>query len=202
MRKEVDQTFANMRDRVADRLDEFDVKGMRKQLAQLTETVADRLENAQNRVQQRVRPQPRRRFPIAGLVLLGSIAGMALLFYDSRRRTMMRDRMMQLQGEAKRQLPEMRNKATQAVGGLRQRGSGANGGAEQARLQSEVESAIRGGQTSMPSDLDVSVEGRTVYLRGSIAEREMLDQVVERAQSVTGVAAVINLVSVVPSAAR
>jgi hypothetical protein len=203
MRKDLDRAFTKMRDDLADRLDDVDVDSLRKQLRQISDVIADRFERGYGRVQDRVRPQRRpNRLPVALMVLIGSIAGMAFLFYDSRRREMMRERMMQLQGEAKRQLPDMRNKASQAVGSMRARGMGSNGGAEQARLKTEVEAAIKGGQADLPAELEVEVEGRTVYLRGSTSDRAMLDQAVDRAQSVEGVSAVINLVSVVPTGSR
>jgi hypothetical protein len=199
MRKEIDRAFRRMRDQIADRLDEFDAGSLRKQLNQIADAVGDRVGEMQERVQDRVRPQRRRPNPVGLLFLLGSIAGLAFLLYDSRRRAELRGRMLQLQGEARRQLPEVRNRATQAMGGIRARGAGANGGVEQARLKAEVEAAIKADQEALPPQLEVDVEGRTVYLRGSISERGVLDRAVERAQSVDGVAAVINLVSVVPA---
>ena len=41
--------------------------------------------------------------------------------------------------------------------------------------------------------LEVSVEGRTVYLRGTVADPAVLDRSMERIQELPGVVAVVNL---------
>lgn len=65
-------------------------------------------------------------------------------------------------------------------------------GASEAALRSAVERAVANGG-SAPEGLTVAVEGRTVYLRGEVADPSAADAAAERAHGVPGVAAVVNL---------
>jgi osmotically-inducible protein OsmY len=59
-------------------------------------------------------------------------------------------------------------------------------------LKNRVEEAMAAGG-NRPSGVDVSVEGRTVYLRGAVDDPAAVDAAAERIHGVDGVVAVVNL---------
>lgn len=144
-----------------------------------------------------VRPAPARRrgLPI-GLVLAGvATLGLAWLLYDRKRRDMIQGRITQLGVRTQEQMPAVRSGVTGAVDSVMGRMRRVQGGTgrSEGELRSEVEAAIAGaGAGAVPEGLQVAVEGRTVYLRGTV-EASVADQVAARAQEVDDVAAVINL---------
>jgi len=177
----------------SERLDDIDTKDMRKRADRVsntvTESLTDAIVNGIDSVRDRIRPRPQRQVPVALIAIGGIVVGAGIAAYFLGRRQEVRERFTELTDEAQRQLPQI-------VGKVRG-GNGHNGhnfSQEESQLRSEVEQAIlSGGQP--PGDLKVDVEGRTVYLRGRLGDRSYVDQAVERAQQVEGVAAVINLVS-------
>jgi len=59
-------------------------------------------------------------------------------------------------------------------------------------LQQRVDQTVAEGGTP-PHGLEVVVEGRTVYLRGAVADPAFVDAAAERVHGVPGVVAVVNL---------
>ena len=181
-----------LRNLASSRLDDIDTKDVRRRANRVSNTVTESLTDAIvdgiDAVRDRIRPRPRRTAPIALIAIGGAVVGAGIAAYFLSRRKEVRERFTELTGEAGRQLPQLVGKV---------RGNGQNGHSftqEESELRTEVEQAIlSGGQP--PGDLKVDVEGRTVYLRGRLGDRGYVDQAVERAQQVDGVAAVINLVS-------
>lgn len=186
---ELSRTYEMLRDQLADRLDEIDAKALGSRAYSYSKDLRQRVED-------RVRPQPKRRFPIAALIALGAAAGIGFLLYDRRRRDMLQGRLTQLRVRTQERIaPAMGNGLSGAVDNVmgnvkgKMRGGSTELGEE--KLKSEVETAIAsGGQP--PDGLQVAVEGRTVYLRGTL-DPAIADQAAVRAQSVEGVAAVVNL---------
>jgi hypothetical protein len=157
------------------RLDDIDMGAVRKRGARLAGTV-------RSDVQRRVRPRRRRVSPwsiagISGLAILGAAAvGIGYVVYDRERREAARKRLNGVQARARERYAELTGGQTQA----------------EADLVTRVRQVIgNGGQA--PDGLEVVVEGRTVYLRGSVADPAFVDAAAERAHSVDGVVAVVNL---------
>lgn len=157
------------------RLDELDLEDMRKRGYRFAGAVRSDIER-------RVRPRRRRVSPrgvagIAGLVFLGAAAvGIGYVVYDRERREATRKRLTDMQAKAKDRYAELTGGRTQA----------------EAELESRVKQAISSGGAS-PEGLEVVVEGRTVYLRGAVADSSAIDRAAERAHGVPGVVAVVNL---------
>ena len=188
MSKDVAKRARKTWSQVSDRMDEVDTAAMRKQLNSLSEQIAALTAMAFETVESRVRPRPRRRFPVMGLMAFGLMAGIGYLLFESNRRGALRSSLERIDPRA----PQILDRASQTVTNLRQRSS--NGALSEAALAAAVEGSIATGG-DVPG-LRVEVEGRTVYLRGNADDRAALDRAIERAQSVPGVAAVVNLASV------
>jgi hypothetical protein len=157
------------------RLDDLDLESMRGRGARLAGSVQADLER-------RVRP-PRRSVPpwgaagIAGLVVLGLAAvGVGFVVYDRERRESAARRLSGARSRARERYAELTGGRTQA----------------EAELEARVQEAIGEGGAA-PHGLEVVVEGRTVYLRGAVADPAFVDGAAERAHGVRGVVAVVNL---------
>ena len=176
------------RESVAQRLDDIDTRPLRKQGAKLYGFVRSDLER------RHVIPR-RRRGPSAGLI--ASIAGIAavglaatgagFLAYDRERREATRRRLEDLQSGARRRYAvlsgNVRDRYAQLTSGTTR---------DEHELGQKVEQAIaQGGR--VPEGLETVIEGRTVYLRGSVSDPASVDAAAERAHGVPGVVAVVNL---------
>lgn len=138
----------------------------------------------------RLRPKPRRRgAPIAGgLLLMGLGVAIAYLAYDRGRREALAGQASRLQQTARQRYAELGG-----IGGVVEKVRG-NGGSDSVALnEGELEERVRAAVGGSPAGLRVAVEGRTVYLRGAIADAAAADAAAERAHSVEGVVAVVNL---------
>jgi hypothetical protein len=158
------------------RLIELDVDALRKQGIRVAGSV-------QADLRRRIQPPPRRRVSpwgvvgIAGIVVLGAAAvGVGYVAYDRERREAARRRLNDVQSRARERYAELTGGRTRA----------------EAELEERVRQAISNGGTA-PQDLDVVVEGRTVYLRGGVSDPAAVDAAAERIHGVPGVAAVVNL---------
>ncbi len=144
------------------------------------------------RVEERVRPRPRRSRPRAWVALGLVTLGVAWLTFDRRRRDQVQHRLAQLGSRAQ----SGAGAVSKAVDSVMRRRSGGVTELDEARLRSAVEAAFAGAAGGegggRPEGLQVAVEGRTVYLRGTV-EPALADRAAERAQAVPGVAAVVNL---------
>lgn len=157
------------------RLNEVDVDAMRKQGVRFAGSV---------RTDLRRRMQPRRRrvspwgvVGITGIVLLGAAAvGVGYVVYDRERRQAARRRLTNVQSRARERYAELTGGRTRA----------------EADLEERVRQAIANGGAA-PQELDVVVEGRTVYLRGGVSDPAAVDAAAERIHGVPGVVAVVNL---------
>lgn len=182
-----------LRDAVADRLDGIDTKRIRRRAdklsASLTEAITDAVVESIDTVRQRVRPRRTRQVPVAMIAIGGAVIGFGIAAYFLGRRQEVRQKFTDLSGEAQRRVPQVIGK----VKGGRSNGH-VSTDEEESQLRQAVEGAIFAG-TQPPGELRVDVEGRTVYLRGHLEDRSYVDEAVQRAQGVEGVAAVINLVS-------
>ncbi len=156
-------------------------------------------------VEERLRPQPRRRgLPIAGGVLLiGLGAAIAYLAYDRGRREALAGQAKQLQQTARQRYAELggiggvvEKVQTQGIGGVMdkvQKVRGNGGAGSVALSEAELEEKVRAAIGENPQGLRVAVEGRTVYLRGAVGDASAADAAAERAHSIEGVVAVVNL---------
>jgi len=157
------------------RLIELDVDALRKQGVRVAGSV-------QADLRRRMQPRRRRVSPwgvagIAGIVLLGAAAvGVGYVAYDRERREAARRRLNDVQSRAKERYAELTGGRTRA----------------EADLEERVRQAIANGGTA-PQELDVVVEGRTVYLRGGVSDPAAVDAAAERIHGVPGVVAVVNL---------
>lgn len=183
---ELVKTYMLLRDMLADRLEDVDTDALRKRGAKTASVVRRRME-------ERVRPKPRRRVPVAGLILLGAAVGVGFLLYDRRRRDMVRGRLTQAKVRTQEKLNEVGG-VTGAVDTVMSKVRSGSDELDETRLRAEVEAAIGSG-AAVPPGLKITVEGRTVYLRGVVDDPALVDQAAERAQNVDGVAAVVNLTS-------
>jgi len=192
---ELTRTYAVLRDELAERLDEIDARALGNRAYSYSRDLRRRVEE---RV--RPRPQPRRRIPIGAVLALGLAIGIGVLLYDRRRRDMVQGRLTQLRVRTQERIaPAMGSGLSGAVDNVMGRMRGGSVDLEEESLKSQVESAIADGN-AMPEGLQIAVEGRTVYLRGTL-EPSVADEAAHRAQMVEGVAAVVNLTAAPPPAA-
>ena len=177
-----------LRSVLSERLESIDTRDIRKRADRVSDRVTDAIIDSIETARDRVRPRPKRQVPIALIVLGGIAVGAGIAAAILGRRQDVRERFTELTGQAQKQLPQVVGKA---------RGNGRNGHSgsqEESQLRNAVEKAIFSGEQPT-GNLRVDVEGRTVYLRGKLDDRTFVDEAVQKAQSVEGVAAVINLVS-------
>ena len=179
------KTFDEARGALAQRLGEIDIEAMRKRGSVMAGLVRSDL-------QQRMRPQRRRTsrgaiLGIAGLAMLGLAAAAAGYVASNRER---REWALKRREWAGKRMEEMRL-------GVRERYAVLTSGRTraEAELEERVEKAVsEGGKT--PEGLETVVEGRTVYLRGAVADPASVDAAAERAHGVPGVVAVVNLTTI------
>jgi hypothetical protein len=193
---ELARTYEVLRDQLAARLDEIDARALGNRAFAYSKDLRQRVEG-------RVRPKPRRRFPIAAALALGAAIGIGFLLYDRRRRDMVQGRLTQLKVRTQGRIaPAIGNGLSGAVDNVMGKVRGGSVELGEQKLQSEVETAIAGAAEggALAAGLQVAVEGRTVYLRGTV-DQGMADQAALSAQSVAGVAAVVNLTAAPQQAA-
>jgi BON domain len=201
---ELARTYELVRELLGQRLEDIDTDAVRKRGSKYASRLAGRIDDIdtralqrrgyryagslRKRVEDRVRPQPQPRWPaagLAGLAILGlGLGALGWLMYDRSRREAMRQRLSQAQGLARERYADLGG-----VGGAIGKVSGRTNGQDQG-LKRRVEEAIG---PSRPSGLELSVEGRTVYLRGTVDDPAAADAAAERIHSVDGVVAVVNL---------
>jgi hypothetical protein len=142
-------------------------------------------------IERRVRPKPSR-LPLALGLLGASIAvgiGVGVLLYDKSRRQALTSGVGRLQAGARQRYADLGGVGG-AVGLVRDRVRG--GSDERPALEAQARQAITQGGPA-PADLRVSVEGRTVYLRGTVDDAAYVEAAVERVQGIDGVVAVVDM---------
>jgi len=163
-----------MRGGLVRRLDEMDLDAMRRRGTQMAGSVRPDL----------WRRRRRRRWmgmgavaALAGVGLMGiAAAGAGFVIYDRERREEARRRLGDVQSRARQRYAELTSGRTRAETDLQQR----------------VDQTVAEAGTP-PHGLEVVVEGRTVYLRGAVADPAFVDAAAERVHGVPGVVAVVNL---------
>src|SRR5262249_2313883 len=169
------KNFDQAREMLAQRLGEIDLDAMQKRGTKLAGAVRSDL-------QRRIRPKRRGPSPgamigLAGIALAGlAAAGVGFLAYDRERREAARKRLADVRSGVRERYDELSSGRTKA----------------EADLKEQVSQAIAEGG-HMPDGLETVVEGRTVYLRGAVADAASVDAAAERAHGVPGVVAVVNL---------
>jgi hypothetical protein len=210
---ELARTYELVRALLIQRLEDIDTATMRKRGGEYASRWATRLDDIDTRklqrrgyryagalrrnVEKRVRqePEPRSRWPVAGLLAIGAgMAALGWLLYDRSRREAMRTRLSEAQSRARERYAELGG-----VGGAFTKASGRVDGQDQ-DLKNAVEEALSSGG-ARPGGLEVAIEGRTVYLRGKVEDPGAVDAAAERIHSVPGVVAVVNLTTAAAPAA-
>jgi hypothetical protein len=182
------------------RLEDVDVEDLRKRGARYAEvatkaaTKAARksAKAARKNLATRVRPQPRRRVPMVGILVVGAAAiGIGYLLYDRGRREAIAGRVDRLQHGARERYAELGGFGG-AVGKVRDRVGAAAPELDEAALEAQVREVVAAGGKPV-AGVKVTVEGRTVYLRGAVDDPGAVDATAERVHGVDGVVAVVNL---------
>jgi hypothetical protein len=214
---ELARTYELVRELLIQRLEDVDTEGMRKKGSAYATKVANRIDDIDTRafqrrgykyagslrkelerrvnkeVDRRVRGRRQPRWPIAGLAILGvGLAAVGWTMYDRNRREAMRQRLGEAQSRARDRYADLGG-----VGGAIGKVSGRSNGHDNG-LKSRVDEAISSGGVR-PTGVEVSVEGRTVYLRGAVDDPAAVDAAAERIHAVDGVVAVVNLTTGRPS---
>jgi osmotically-inducible protein OsmY len=214
---ELARTYELVREVLIQRLEDVDTEGMRKRGSAYASKLADRIDDIDTKalqrrgyryagalrkgmerrvskeVDRRLNRRSRPRWPIAGLAVVGvALAAVGWTMYDRNRREAMRQRLGEAQSRARERYADLGG-----VGGAIGKVSGRTNGQDNG-LKSRVDEAIAAGG-SRPNGVDVSVEGRTVYLRGAVDDPAAVDAAAERIHAVDGVVAVVNLTTGRPS---
>ena len=179
------------------RLEDVDVEDIRKRGARYAEVAkkgaGKSAKVARQKLVERMRPRPKRRVPVVGLLVVGAAAaGIGyLLLYDRRRRAAIAGQVNKLQQGARQRYAELGG-VTGAVEKVRDRVGVTAPELDEAALEEHVRQVVTEGGKPTPG-LKVAVEGRTVYLRGAVEDPGAVDAVAERVHGVDGVVAVVNL---------
>jgi len=179
------------------RLEDVDVDDLRKRSARYAEVArkgaGKSARAARETLVARVRPRPKRRVPLIGLLVAGAAAaaGIGYLLYDQKRRQAIAGQVGKLQQGARQRYAELGG-FTGAVDKVRDRVAAPVMEFDEAALEEQVRQVVAEGGKP-PAALKVSVEGRTVYLRGAVDDPAAVDAVAERVHGVNGVVAVVNL---------
>jgi hypothetical protein len=182
---ELVRSLEQARDEAVRRLERIDFEAARKRGARVAGTLQSSLEQRvrlPRGLELRMRPRPRRRIPplvwgATAMVLAGMAgAGITRVLADRERREQLR-----------RQVDGLRVRARERYAVLA--GSRAQRDLD---LEERVRDAIAA-RGPVPEGLEVSVEGRTVYLKGTVSDPAAVDEAAERVHDVDGVVAVVNL---------
>ncbi len=185
------RSLEQARNEAVRRLERIDFEAVRKRGARVADTVQSNLGQRMRLprgLELRVRPRPRRRIPFlawgaAGMVLAGMVgAGVARVLADREQREKLRQQLDGLRVRARERYAVLAGGRAQADVDLEERVRGAI--------------AARG---AVPEGLEVSVEGRTVYLKGAVSDPAAVDEAAERVHDVDGVVAVVNLTTTAPA---
>jgi hypothetical protein len=174
--------------RLASRIDDIDTKAFQRRGYQYAGSLRKGVERRVNKeVDRRMGGRSQPRWPVAGFAILGvGLAAIGWVMYDRNRREMMRQRLGEAQSRARERYADLGG-----VGGALGRVSGRTNGYDNG-LKNRVEEALSAGGVR-PDGVEVSVEGRTVYLRGAVDDPAAVDAAAERIHAVEGVVAVVNL---------
>jgi hypothetical protein len=178
------------------RLEDVDVEDLRKRGARYaevaTKTARKSAKAARKNLATRVRPRPRRRVPMVGILVVGAAAiGIGYLLYDRGRREAVAGRVNRLQHGARERYAELGGFGG-AVGKVRDRVGATAPEVDEAALEEQVREVVAAGGKPV-AGVKVTVEGRTVYLRGAVDDPGAVDATAERVHGVDGVVAVVNL---------
>jgi hypothetical protein len=174
--------------KLAGRIDDIDTKALQRRGYRYAGALRKEVERrVPKEIDRRMRPRRQPRWPIAGLVVLGAgLAALGWSMYDRSRREAVRQRLSEAQSRARERYADLGG-----VGGAIGKVSGRTNGHDNG-LKNRVEEAIAAGGPR-PNGVEVSVEGRTVYLRGAVDDPAAVDAAAERIHAVDGVVAVVNL---------
>jgi hypothetical protein len=174
------QSFESLRGAVSKQMANVDLDDIRRRGYGYAMLVR---QNAGRRL--RPQPPPSRSVPIGAAIAVGAAAlGAAILLYDKGRRDALRARVGRL-GEV------ARTRYAALDSGVRDR-LGQTQMLDEADLERHVRDVIAEGDQPVDG-LKVTVEGRTVYLRGAVDDATAVDRAAERIHGVDGVVAVVNL---------
>ncbi|MBO0746502.1 MAG: BON domain-containing protein [Candidatus Dormibacteraeota bacterium] len=193
-RDQLASNLGQVRSGVVSRLGDVDTAALKKQGQTLKAQGLDYAAEVRRQAEKRgvplpFLPEPRRksrRWPLAAIlagVALGVAGATAYFLYDRQRRESVKQRLNQVQSAAYDRYTNLGG-VQGAIQGVRGRVNGSD-------LKDKVVAAISGGG-EFPQGLEVEVEGRTVYLKGEIADAAAADAAAERAHTVEGVVAVVN----------
>ena len=137
------------------------------------------------------------------LMRLAAIGAALMYFFDrqdgARRRHMARDRVLAFFRRSGREATEMGQsvaaEATAAKEKVEHREEEPKD-LDDVTLTNKVKTEIFRAEDAPKGDVNVNVENGVVYLRGEVEKRELIDDLVERAQAVQGVKDVENLLHV------
>ena len=180
---ELMRAFEGARDEILGRVAKIDADEIRGHAVKVSK-------QARRRAEQRIRPRRRTmNFPLLALAVgVGAATGFVLV--DAGRRQRLRSGVVRLRAGAKDRIDGIG--VSGAVDGMMNRIRPNNSAAvEDGALREKVEAAL--GSAGLPAGLDLAVEGRTVYLRGTVTDATGLDHSMERIQALPGVVAVVNL---------
>lgn len=152
-------------------------------------------EQAYRSLEKRMRPgsRPKRRFPLIGIAgaAVAAAGAVAFYLYDRERRGAVTGRAVKLQEGARQRYADLGGVGG-AVGKVRSRVGTNAPRIDEAALEEQIRKVIA--KSGKPvSEVKVSVEGRTVYLRGVVEDPKAVDSAAERIHGVDGVVAVVNL---------